>query len=191
MTARIHLEAFGKSLNVCISLDTLALQTTFLDSIASLLNVVESRFDIDADVKTQEKQFIIDRIRLKRNEINALKSEAFVQHRINSETKSLKATKLSPHQENSDADQLQQPALITTVSPTTPPTTSRMSSTGLPSSQPRAGSDDPASPGSQASMVGEVVESRGWKLPNWMRRRQPVSPAEAFDEICGTGDCKE
>jgi hypothetical protein len=171
MTAQIQIEAFGKSVTLCFSLDTLGLQMTFFDSVASMLNVVESRFDLDATVKPQDKQYISERIQRKRKQINELKLEAHQQHRAHVVTKSLRGTVLPALEEDKD-----------NVQPVEQIDQSRNS---LDSSGQMAHLASVAE--TAVSVVGaqQADKSRGWKLPKWLQRQKQVVPTSdaGFDGI--------
>lgn len=179
MTAQVQIEAFGKTVSLCFSLDTLGMQMTFFDSIASMLDVVESRFDLDATVKREDKQYISERIRRKRKQINELKCEAHQQHRSNVVTKTVRGTVLPALEENNDdaqpSEQVDHQSRIPLQSSDQ---TAHVLS--LEASDAERGRTAVPVLGSH-----QADKSRGWQLPKWLQRRKQVAPTSdaGFDGI--------
>lgn len=102
MLASVRIEGDGQAVELCFSLDTLALQMSFMESMASMLTLVETRFEMDADVSSKDKEYIIERIQLKQREIKSLKQKAHLRNRSNSKER-LKLVRL-PALEESECD---------------------------------------------------------------------------------------
>lgn len=76
MKATVRIDGFQQSLELCISLDTIALQMSFMESMCAILSEVENRFQMDAEINPDSKDFILQRITRKRAELVELKRTA-------------------------------------------------------------------------------------------------------------------
>lgn len=100
MIATVRLEGGGASqIEFCISLDTLALQMHFMESMRSVLTMVQSRIEIDADVDSDEKVSLTQRLQQKQAEIHSLKCHAYAMQKSKSKEGRAKCFRLVSLQE--------------------------------------------------------------------------------------------